>query len=118
MGTNYYWFPDIIKESTPVDRGLHIGKNSCGWVFQFEAHSNPLLKTVKQYREFLKEGVIYDEYEREISTSEFWEIVEDSKLPFNGREPYVLEDPNYPRRILSIIEWEDEGYAFMKGDFC
>lgn len=119
MGTNYHWFPEEIKGGTYVDSGLHLGKNSAGWVFQFEAHSEPCLKTVEQFREFTKKGVIYDEYDREISYEEFWQIVEESKEPYYGREPYVLEDPNYPHSsIEGIPQWVDEGFAFTESEFC
>ena len=114
MGTNYYWFKEEPDEKEDVLTGLHIGKNSCGWVFNFEAHSSPKLRTVQDYREFLKEGYIYDEYAREISYNEFWDIVESSKELFNGEPPYVLVDPNYPHEPYG---YEDEGFAFSEGDF-
>ena len=39
MGTNYYHYKEKIKESNEnSNEGLHIGKNSWGWVFHFEAH--------------------------------------------------------------------------------
>lgn len=116
MGSNYYAFDERITETTDFNEGLHIGKNSCGWVFHFESHYKPKLKTVQDYREFLKEKVIYDEYDREISYEEFWSIVEDSKKLFNGSPPYVLIDPNYPNDYTRD-SWVDEGFAFTESEF-
>lgn len=114
MGTNYYWFKEEPDEKEDVSAGLHIGKNSCGWVFNFEAHSHPKLKMLQDYKEFLKEGFIYNEYGDDISYDEFLSILEYSKEPFNGRPPYILVDPDYPHEPY---EYEDEGFAFSEGDF-
>lgn len=120
MGTNYYHFPDQVKATTPVEVGLHIGKNSAGWVFNFQAYETPQLKTVDDYRKFLKDGVIYNEYDEEIPYEEFWKIVAESLLDFYGEAPYSLN--NLPEddsaSIVGIEEWMNEGFTFTKNDFC
>lgn len=118
MGTNYYWFKDRINEAALIDSGLHIGKDSAGWVFNFEAHKG--LRTTKAYKEFLKEGFIYDEYGREFSYKEFLGVLEDSKeKDYFGRRPYSYSnpDPNESNCRNYYTEWEDEGYMFTVGDF-
>lgn len=115
MGTNYYVLNKRINNMEDLDSGLHIGKNSCGWVFHFEARYKPKLKTVQDYKSYLKEGYIYNEYGTELTYDEFWEVVESSKELFNGEPPYVLADPNYPHE--SPYGYEDEGFAFSEGDF-
>ena len=120
MGNNYYHFQDKVKATTPVEAGLHIGKNSAGWVFNFQAYETPQLKTVDDYRKFLKDGVIYNEYDEEISYEEFWKIVAESLLDFYGEAPYSLN--NLPEddsvRIIGVEEWMDGGFTFTKNDFC
>ena len=121
MGCNYYAFDEEMKETEFCENGLHIGKNSWGWVFHFEAHSKPELKTVEQYREYLKDKFIYDEYDRLVFYDEFWEMVEETKEPMpDGREKYVLRDPTEePSFITSELPmWEDEGFGFTEWEFC
>lgn len=112
IGTNFYLY--FHRSDVKLGRGKHIGKNSCGWVFHFEADNK--LKTVEAMKEFTKTGYIYDEYGREIPYNEFWDIVESSKEPFNGRPPYILVDPDYPNDTCSD-SWEDEGFAFTQSNF-
>lgn len=116
MGTNYYlhYNRNVTKEN--VESGLHIGKRSAGWVFHFQAHDNPKIDRVWTYRKLTKTGFIYDEYGIEHSYKDFWEGVEFTKEPFNGEEPYVLDDPNNPEPAW-FKRWEDEGYCFSEGDF-
>ena len=112
MGTNYYAFNERITEGTEVDSGLHIGKDSAGWVFNFQAHEN--LKTVKEYKEFLKNKVIYDEYGREIPYNEFWVIVAYSK----SEDCYSCSNLSSEVMFEWLNEWEDEGYTFTDVEFC
>lgn len=118
MGTNFYWFMDRLGPEDTVDRGLHIGKNSAGWVFHFQAHAYPLLKNVKQYEEFLKEGIIYDEYGEEYSYEEFWEVVRET-LNSEDIPPYSFKNlPEEERHYsLNAQEWMNKGYMFTLGDF-
>lgn len=75
MGTNYYW----IKNPCPTcghGETLHIGKASCGWAFNFQAHID-----IRSYNDWLKifeeeKGIIQDEYSQIISVEEFKNIVE------------------------------------------
>ena len=118
MGINFYWFKERVTELADVSDGLHIGKKSAGWVFHFEAHKNPKLRTVKDYEEFLRKGMIYNEYNKEISYKDFWQIVEASKLPYNGRSPYVLHDNEKVSDFNEFFpSWENEGLAFTEWEF-
>ena len=116
MGTNFYAFNERITEGTDLHEGLHIGKNSGGWVFNFQAHEN--LRTVKDYKDFLRDKVIYDEYEREIPYNEFWVIVEYSKEEDHFGVPYSYSNPPSDEpRSKWYNEWEDEGYMFTETEF-
>ena len=117
MGTNYF----LHFSRNDVERGIegvHIGKQSCGWVFHFQAHNNPKIRSVQNMKAFTKLGFIYDEYEKEYTYEEFWKMVEHSKdLYIDGSSPYILCDPEYPEEVIPN-SWEDEGLAFSEGDFC
>ena len=109
-----------MKEGDFPEGGLHIGKNSWGWTFQFQAYPEKKLIDTQSWRDFTKYGYIYDEYDDEISYDEFWEMVEETKKPMpDGREKHVLTDPEHdPSPLdLEIPMWRDEGYGFTAWDF-
>lgn len=117
MGTNYYLYTSRHKKELDI-KGYHLGKNSYGWVFHFNAMNAPRVKTVTDMRAFTKMGFIYDEYDREITYEDFWKMVEETKEPMpDGRAKYVLVDPDYPNDPI-YNSWEDEGFAFTEGDWC
>ena len=116
IGTNYYYFKERVTEETDLHEGTHIGKNSAGWVFHFEAHPN--LKTVEDYKKLLKNGVIYDEYEREIPYDEFWNIVKSSKEEDHFGKPWSFSNlPENENRDTCFDDWQDEGYDFTNVEF-
>lgn len=116
MGTNYYLYNDRNRAERETE-DFHIGKSSCGWVFHFESHNKPEIKTVEAMREYTKLGFIYDEYGVEHTYADFWRRVENTKKAYCGRKPYVLDDPENPEPHL-FKRWEDEGYCFSEGEFC
>lgn len=120
MGTNYYFYEKKLN-SEEQNRGLHIGKNSWGWVFQFEAHRNLGLTTVQAYKDFLKKGYIYSEYDELVFYDEFWEMVEETKEPMpDGEAKYILNDPNEKPTYSDCFKdssWVDEGFAFVNSNF-
>ncbi len=119
MGTNFYLHQYRLNKHDYPDTGFHIGKRSCGWVFHFEAHERPHVKTVEEMRQQTFNGYIYDEYGTEYTYEQFWKEVEETKEPdVDGRPNYVLVDPEYPHVISPSVEWEDEGFAFTLSDFC
>ncbi len=119
MGTNFYWFKDEIKgeAGTPIDTGLHIGKNSCGWVFHFASHPMKYLISYYQWKEFTKRGYIYDEYGDHVFHDEFWEMVDDTKSDFNGHKPYDFI--NNPENSGTLYEGDymNQGFMFSECDF-
>lgn len=117
MGTNYYVFDERIAEETSVDSGLHIGKDSAGWVFNFQAYEN--LRTTKDYRNLLRGKVIYNEYREEVPYEEFWMIVESSKEEDHFGKPWSYSNlPDDEPRCRWFNEWEDEGFMFTEVEFC
>ena len=120
MGTNYHWAKNKVAEGEVPETDLHIGKNSWGWVFHFQAYPRQNLTTVEAWKEKTKEGYIYDEYDRLISYNDFWDIVYETLEPMpDGSPKYVLYDPEeQPAFIPDLGEWTDSGFAFMNSDFC
>lgn len=116
MGTNYHAFDKRVQEDVNLHEGLHIGKNSGGWVFNFQAYSN--LRTAEDYRNFLRDKIIYDEYYREVPVEEFWSIVESSKEEDHFGKPWSYSNPpdDEPGQRW-YNEWEDEGYTFTEAEF-
>ena len=112
MGTNYYLLTKKVEEGEYPEGGLHIGKQSCGWIFNFQAHPT-WGKTVADMRELTKIWLIYNEYGDLVSYDEFWEMVESSK------EPY--EDGSMHKGITEegrrMGDYEDEGFPFSTIDF-
>ena len=120
MGTNYFWFKKKMRENEFCENGLHIGKDSWGWVFQFEAHRELNLLSVEDYKNFLKKGYIYDEYDEEVTYEDFWRIVEETKKPMpSGRDKNILSDPQEKPSPLALLipMWENEGLTFTEAEF-
>ncbi len=111
MGTNYYLLTKRIKKGEYPEGGLHIGKQSCGWIFHFESH--PSIKSLKDMMEATKIGIIYDEYGRRISYKEFWKNVRESKEPDeDGIMPLGLTEEG-----IRLGDYESGGYPFSTLEF-
>jgi len=120
MGTNYYI---KHKERKVTQPDLHIGKNSAGWEFSFEAHEKneyyqtPDLKTKQQWFEymFLNDGNIFNEYNVEISFQELVKIIE-STMNRGLKNHYDYLKENHDFESLKYC-FKDEGFSFSEGDF-
>lgn len=118
IGTNFYWFKIKQEENFDHKKGLHIGKRSCGWVFHFQAHNAPFLHSYKDYKEFLKEGYIYDEYDRLISYTDFIKAVEATReIEPDGEKPWDFNNCPNSEKYQLCEEWMNEGFMFSLGDF-
>lgn len=116
MGNNYYWYRE--KPQDPVnEEGLHIGKCSAGWVFHFQAHLDKFqrykLTSYGAWKEFLKEGYIYDEYGVPVSYPKFIKLVESTRP-----KGITWESLPEAEQLHLCDEWIDEGFMFSLGDFC
>ena len=148
MGTNYCVSLNHCKCCNRSDK-IHIGKDSYGWSFNFRGYDGQYgyiedddnrslevpkdfqLKSWKQWKEYLKDKPIIDEYGDSISYEDFVEMVETYKSPEfvseDGRKNLdhineIVADPRY-RDIRSQytdpnIHWHDEdGYSFSSRYF-
>ena len=118
-GTNYYWHIQKLSHEDEASSGLHIGKDSCGWVFHFQAQPSYALGTVAEWKNFTKTGYIYDEYGRLFSHREFWGIVKDTKLPLeDGREPWHFNNAPDLETVHIADDYMNKGYMFTVTEFC
>lgn len=112
MGTNYY---AVMKKPTTAGP-IHIGKSSIGWKFLFHSvdgyfnyvNGEPL-DSYSRWVNFLKEYtenntiVIMNEYDEEVSLTDFIELVQRKQLENN--------DDNF-KHCDNV-----EGYRFFIGEF-
>ena len=126
MGTNYYW---IVNDEPCEACGhensarYHIGKSSAGWEFLFSngySHDNVpelLVSSWKDWKDYLsKDGIIRDEYGKEISLDDFIKIVENRYHPKGLRN--ATDAAKSEGYYSSDRYWKDnEGNAFTTGDF-
>ena len=148
MGTNYFLETNKCECCNRSNK-IHIGLSSYGWSFNFRGYSGETgyivdandqslevpedfqLKSWKQWKEYLKDKPIIDEYGDSVSYEDFVEMVETYKSPEFVREDgrknldhinEILADPRY-RDIRAeycdtSINWHDEdGYSFSSRYF-
>lgn len=77
MGTNYYVAPKPCSHCGNSPEPIHIGKSSAGWTFTFHAVEG--ISSFEDWKEYLADKIIVDEYWREISLQDFIQLVESKK---------------------------------------
>ena len=124
MGTNYYVASNHCECCDRYDEEYHIGKASYGWAFSFRGYRHARLVSWKQWKEFLKDKVIMDEYGERIDYGWFVQYVEGEKRPgfvredghknLQHNEEGKKDSPWFDPRF----DWDDEeGYAFCSREF-
>lgn len=114
MGTNYYAIrkasddlkakiilaikqDDFETAKNLIPEKVHIGKSSAGWQFCFNHNDWKYFKrSLQDLEEFLSSSKITNEYGEDVSSDEFWKMVELKKdgkkhLFWNGRECGTME---------------------------
>ena len=81
MGTNYYVATNHCECCDRYDEEFHIGKSSVGWAFSFRGYPTFELESWKQWKEFLKDKIIKDEYGDTITYQDFVDLIETVKAP-------------------------------------
>ena len=126
MGTNYYVATNHCECCKRYDEEFHIGKSSMGWAFTFRGYPTFKLESWKQWKEFLKDKTIMDEYGDSMTYDSFVDMIETYKAPgyinpHTGRknqqhneagkkDKYPWFNPEY--------DWDDEdGYSFSSREF-
>lgn len=96
MGTNYYLETDFCPCCGKPKSKIHLGKSSAGWKFLFR--KTDCVKSYDDFLEFIKKGVIVDEYNVPIPEFEMIDLIQTKqKEKSHG--------------------FDDE-YDFLDGDFC
>jgi hypothetical protein len=117
MGTNYYVRKNHCECCGRSDQEYHIGKSSYGWAFTFQGYPWMHLTSWQQWKEFLKDEVIVDEYGEVMQYEKFVQMLETYKAP-----GYVREDGHVNSRhndqYKSERDWtDDDGYSFTTTEF-
>lgn len=107
MSTNFYLHRDFCKCCGKPKEILHIGKRSAGWKFLFEYRNE--LREYRDLDSFLDTGVIYNEYDRQLSKQDFLSIIE-------SFQNYKPRDLQYNPEIF-ISKYNDEEYEFCTVEF-
>jgi len=118
MGTNYYVRKNHCECCGRSDREMHIGKSSYGWAFTFQGYTWNHLTSWKQWKEFLKNKVIIDEYGEVMPYDEFVQMLETYKAPGHVRESDGHVNLVHNDLYKSDRDWTDEdGYSFTTTEF-
>lgn len=115
MGTNYYVEMDKCEKCGHQEKGLHIGKSSSGWQFAFQENERYSLNSWKQWRKFLRDRTIVDEYGENVDLDELEKIVETRCPGDKNHTTYCSK--LYPEYANDHCYLDNEGYSFTKGDF-
>lgn len=127
MSTNYYAVRTEHNAASPDDESLHIGKQSGGWDFLFQAHPVLGITDCESWREHLAgPGVrIVDEYGTGHTLDEFWpgavmrptDCAHPRTMRTHASEWRSATDP----LALSLAgkQWVDRhGHPFADYEFC
>lgn len=129
MGTNYYVATNRCECCNRFDEQYHIGKSSYGWAFSFrgyKAENGYLndLRSWKEWKEFLKDQLIANEYGEFVPYEKFVDMVEGEKYPTwvnptNGhRNLRHNEEGRREGWFNSQYDWDDEeGFSFCSREF-
>ena len=102
MGTNYYTKTKKCKECGHKPEGIHLGKSSSGWQFSFQYNGGQYYKNIEEMKLWLQDKEIEDEYGRNISQEEFWEMIKDKQK----------EKLNHAKEYPSSSNFIIDGYSF------
>jgi hypothetical protein len=117
MGTNFYIreTSSVVGTITKVVEDSHIGKRSGGWTFMFQgAETRTVAAWKSRTFNMASNMAIVDEYDNTYTPEEFWQIVEDSTKPWGPRKIA----PRSQGPIGNREVWRNEGFSFIKADFC
>jgi hypothetical protein len=78
MGCNYYVEANKCECCGRKDI-LHIGKSSCGWNFSLHVIPDRGLNTLDDWKEFLVDKSITDEYDKPVEYAELIDIISNRK---------------------------------------
>ena len=116
---NYYHRTNICEHCGRFDE-RHIGKASGGWRFHWQAtHTyddgrGPQIRSVADWRERLKIGAVFNEYDEQIDTAEFLDMA--LGWCVDGKDCVLEAQRNGYARDYDYFHDED-GNCFSGGEF-
>ena len=130
MGTNYYVVENHCESCNRYDQKYHIGKSSVGWAFCFRGYKGNseqhTLTSWAEWKEFLKDQMIRDEYGQSVDYDDFCKMIETVKSPNyinpNGKRNLQHNEEGRSQSRYNWFnpeyDWDDpEGYAFSSREF-
>jgi hypothetical protein len=107
MGTNYYAKTESCACCGRGGEEIHLGKNSGGWAFRVQYNGGRYYTNWSEFKNWVKDKKIEDEYGRSVSATELIGLIE---LKKEIRDP---EEVNYSGQMHII-----DGYKFYDSEFC
>ena len=101
-----------VLEECKASHDIHLGKNSAGWKFLFNANKLKYYPLTRQgITDFIRKSKskIVDEYGREVGIDEFWKIVDSSKDGWDIAA-YYKECPEDESPYYSYYSYDKELY--------
>lgn len=95
MGTNYYTKTKKCVTCGHQPDGIHLGKSSFGWRFVFQFNGGKFYKDVDEMTVWLRDKKIVDEYGKNISHDDFWEMVQYKQGEKNKGGIYLMDIGGY-----------------------
>jgi hypothetical protein len=119
MGTNYYTVNKYCDHCNQYEKDLHIGKSSYGWCFSFQGYKYMNLVSWKQWKEYLKDKTIVDEYGDKKIYDDIVEMIETYKSPSAQHSKYHHNKEGKKQGWFNDeYDWDDEdGYPFSSREF-
>lgn len=138
MGTNYYFIPSESETRLSNIKSIHIGKDSCGWMFSFPyprkendddiigSQDGILYKTsiepfsIRSKEDWFKffdtyDCIIQSEYKTGFSPKEFKSLVEMSSPHSLWRDKKLKSHADYDKVNTKL---DNEGYPISYCNFC
>ena len=125
MGTNYYVAENRCDCCNRYDEKYHIGKASMGWAFSFRGYRYDRLTSWAEWKTYLIDQIIVNEYREVMPYDEFVRMIETYKSPgYEWKDGFVNLLHNsegktnaYPW-FNSEHDWDDLlGYSFSDREF-
>lgn len=88
MGTNYYATLPPCPHCGRTDERVHIGKSSAGWCFSLQTHTSLGINTLDDWKRYLADKVITDEYGVNCTIDDLLTVITDRKWCKREDDPF------------------------------
>lgn len=125
MGTNYYVDNGTCECCKRDFESIHIGKSSYGWYFSLHVIPELGLNSLGDWKEYLKDKKIKDEYRDDITLDDLLDIIENRShpVPTNSRVCSRDAEPGKNNLLKHKVDGRHcigtgEGtYSYITGEF-